>query len=247
MFKKYFWICGLLILIPRDICATPSTHIWAPSTDVQPYKKWHITSDFYFPAERDSQGSRPDTITNLGLTVGILPFEKLQMEVGLDHKTGLGDLDDYPMYFNGKVGIPEDSLSEFFPALALGVYDVGTKHNETNYNIIYGKTAKTFYINGLSLGRFSIGYFYGNPKLLLDKNENRDNNGIFSAWERVLSEITDKLWVCVEYMGTRSSYGTLNFGFSYKFNENTSAIFGYNIYNNRNLADTFTVQIDIDF
>lgn len=61
---------------------------------MQPYKKFHLTSDFYFPSERDAQGNRPNTITNLGLTVGILPFEKLNMEVGFDHKSGTGDLDD---------------------------------------------------------------------------------------------------------------------------------------------------------
>lgn len=61
---------------------TPSTHIWAPSTDVQTYKKWHLTSDFYFPSEKDAAGSRPNTITNLGLTVGVLPFKRLNVVIG---------------------------------------------------------------------------------------------------------------------------------------------------------------------
>lgn len=236
-----------LLFYSSSAFATASTHIWAPSTDIQPYLKWHITSDLYLASEKDSQGNRPDTITNLGLTVGILPFEKLQAECGFDHKTGLGELDDYPMYFNAKVGIPEGSWGDFSPALAMGIYDLGTKHNKTDYNIVYGKIAKTFSVKGFSVGRFSGGYFYGNPKLLLDEDNNRDNKGAFFAWERVMSELSEKLWVCLEYMGTRSSYGTMNLGFSYKFTDTVSALVGYNIYNNRNLVDTITLQLDIDF
>lgn len=229
------------------VYATPTTHIWAPSTDVQPFKKWHITSDFYFPAERDSAGNRPNTVTNLGLTVGVLPFEKVNMEVGFDHKTGYGDLDDYPMYFNAKLGIPEKAFGEHFPALAVGVFDLGTAKDKTNYDVIYGKVAKTLSADKLSLGRISLGYFSGNSKLLLDQNGDKDNHGVFAAWERTMTEISPKLWVCLEYMGTNSSYGTWNVGASWKFSDNVSAILGYDIYNNRNLADTVTMQVDIDF
>jgi hypothetical protein len=123
--------------------ATPTTHIWAPSTDVQPYGVVHMTSDVYVPAEKDATGTRPNTIINLGLTTGILPFDKLNAEVGFDYKAGYGDLDDYPMYFNGKVGTPENTFGDFFPALASGIYDVGTKYNKTDYNIVYGEAAKT--------------------------------------------------------------------------------------------------------
>ena len=81
----FFLVPCLLSLVPYAFC-TASTHIWAPSTDVQGYKKWHLTSDFYVPTESNSSGTRPNTITNLGLTVGVLPFEKLNAEVGFDHK-----------------------------------------------------------------------------------------------------------------------------------------------------------------
>ncbi len=238
----------LFILSVNSPClATPTTHIWAPSTDVQAFGVFHITGDLYLPTERDSAGNRPDTITNEGLTVGILPFEKFNVEAGFDHKTGLGDLDDYPMYFNAKGGIPEDAFGEWFPALAVGAYDIGTKKDRTDFNLIYGKVAKTFKAGGLNLGRFSAGYFNGNDKLLLNEDGEKDNDGFFGAWERTMSEISDKLWVCVEYQGTRSSYGSWNFGGSWKFSDNVSMIIGFDRYNNRNLADTVTIQFDIDF
>ena len=227
--------------------ATATTHIWAPSTDVQPYKKWHLTSDFYLPAESDAAGNRPNTITNFGLTIGVLPFEKLNAEVGFDHKSGYGVLDDYPFYFNTKLGVPEGAYGELFPAVAVGIYDIGTKESKTDYNVFYVKAAKTITLGeGFSLGRISAGYFSGNDKLLLHGTK-KDNDGVLLAWERAMPEISDKLWVCLEYQGSRSSYGTWNAGFSWKFADNTSMIFGYDIYNDRDLADTFTVQVDIDF
>ncbi|MCX5692634.1 MAG: hypothetical protein NTX47_02990, partial [Candidatus Omnitrophica bacterium] len=127
---------------PVSFCyATATTHVWSPSADVQAYKKWHLTSDYYVPTESNSSGVRPNTITNFGLTVGVLPFEKLNAEIGFDYKSGYGDLDDYPWYFNAKLGIPENAYGELFPALAAGIYDLGTKNNKTNSRIVYGKAA----------------------------------------------------------------------------------------------------------
>ena len=227
--------------------ATASTHIWAPSTDVQSYDTGHITADVYIPTQRNGDGSRANTITNTGLTFGLLPFQKFNAEAGFDYKTGYGKLDSYPIYFNGKVGIPEDAFGRYFPAIAGGIYDFGTQADKTTNNIFYAKVAKTLKINNFSLGRYSIGYFWGNDKLLLNQQGEKDANGILAAWERTVPEINDKLWLCVEYQGTKSSYGALNVGFSWKFTPSTSVLLGYQFYNNRELADTATIQVDVDF
>lgn len=241
----FFLVPCLLSLVPYAF-GTASTHIWSPSTDVQAYKKWHLTSDFYVPTENNSDGTRANTITNLGLTVGVLPFEKLNAEVGFDHKSGYGVLDDYPWYFNTKVGIPENAYGKFFPALAIGIYDIGIKNNKTDYNVMYGKAAKTFSMGDMSLGRLSVGYFKGDSKLLVHDGK-KDNDGLLFAWERAMPEISNKLWLCVDYQGTKSSYGAWNAGFSWKFADNVSGLFGYDFYNDRDLADTYTMQVDIDF
>lgn len=246
MFVFIYTMTFVVVVFNGVSYGTGSTHVWAPSTDVQPYKKWHITSDYYIPTENNSDGSRADTITNFGLTVGILPFEKLNAEIGFDHKSGYGGLDDYPFYFNAKLGIPEDAFGGYFPALAIGIYDVGTKENKTGNNIVYGKAAKTISIGDFSLGRFSLGYFRGDEDLLVHGTK-KDNDGLLACWERTMTEISDKLWIAVDYQGSRSSYGSLNPGLAWKFSDNVSAIFGYNIYNDRDLANTYTVQIDIDF
>ncbi len=231
----------------QSVQATPSTHIWAPSTDTQAYGTGHITADVYIPVESNSDGSHVRTITNSGLTFGMLPFKKLNAETGFDYKTGYGELDGYPIYFNAKLAVPEDSYGSYFPAIAFGIYDIGTRTDKTDYDLLYCKVAKTIKLKDFSLGRFSVGYFWGNGKLLLDEDGNRDNHDIFMAWERTMTEINDKLWVCVEYQGTRSSYGAFNLGFSWQFTKSTSVIFGYQFYNNKNLADTATIQVDINY
>ena len=234
MKKGFVLALGAVALLTRIASATPSTHIWAPSTDVQAYGVFHLTHDVYIPVE----GAKTAPITNEGFTVGVIPSEKINMEVGFDLING-ATTDATPLYFNAKMGVPENSLGEGIPALAVGAYAVGTKSDSTDYNVLYAKVGKTVPV----AGRFSIGYFLGNEDLL-GKDE---NSGILLCWERTMSEISDNLWVAVDYQGSESALGALSYGFSWKFAPNTSVILGYDDYNNASLADTYTVQLDIDF
>lgn len=243
--------------------ATPSTHIWAPSTDIQPYKKIHITADSYTPLKSRDPLDAPTYVQQVyGLTFSLLsdkpennllgklwaPLGKVMAETGFDYKKGFGPFyDSYPWYFHFKFGIPEDAYFKNMPAFAIGAYDLGTRANRTNNNLWYFKTAKTIKAGKLNLGRFSAGYFSGNPKLLRDEESLRDNQGPMLAWERTMSEISDKLWLCVDYQATHSSYGAINYGFSWKFTNNISAIVAYDSYLNKNLRDTITFQLDVDF
>jgi hypothetical protein len=253
MSKHFCLSIGLLILAVIALCgtagATATTHIWGPSTDIQPFNLWHITSDFYLPIQKVE--TAPNTkvqlspVTNLGLTVGVLPFEKVQMEIGADHKAGFGSADAYPMYFNAKLGTPEGAWFKHSPALAVGMLDLGMKKDVTDYNVVYGKAAYTLPV----VGRISAGYFTGNKKLLLDSKGEKSNTGLMAAWERTMTEVSDKLWLCVEYMGSKSSYGTLNFGCSWKASDNVVFLAGYDVLNDQDLTyatNTLTFQADID-
>ncbi len=246
-----FWFgFGLLAisLFPDLVSATPSTHVWAPSTDIQADRTFHLTSDLYIPSQSDVSGSKPDTVTNIGLETGLWPIkDKLGIEFGFDHIAGYGQLDSYPLYFNAKIGTPENVLFEGAPALALGGFYFGTKNNKTDQDIYYLKTAKTVSFDDFTLGRFSVGWFWGNQDLLVDESLNSDATGVLLAWERTMSEISDKLWFCVDYQGSESGAGALAPGFAWKFAENVSIIFGYVIPNNDQLAETYTMQVDIDF
>jgi len=63
-----------------------------------------------------------------------------------------------------------------------------------------------------------------------------------------MKEVSDKLWLAVDYQGGQSALGSTNLGFAWAFTEKTSVIFGYDIYNNRNVAgkNSFTIQVDIN-
>lgn len=231
-----------VIMVSGMAFATPSTQIWIPSTDVQAYKKAHFGTDSYIATEGNG------VLTNIGLTVGVLPYQMIQAEVGVDYKD-INGLHVEPLYFNVKVGTPEGSLFKESPAIAVGGYDFGMKTTTdntvgTDYNVMYGLVAKTFG----KAGRISAGYYSGNDKLLLDKNSEKDNSGLLLSWDRTLSELSENLWVAVDYQGANNSYGALSLGFSWKFAPNASVIAGYDIFNESALyKPTATVQVDMDF
>jgi len=237
---------ALTVLASTAAMATPSTQIWIPSTDVQAYKTVHLGVDNY--VRTSSAGGYPN-FYDIGLTAGILPFEKIQAEIGVDYLTGgqagiAGSFneaaDKSPVYFNAKLGTPEESLFKFSPALAVGTYNMGTKLGLTTQNIAYGLAAKTLPV----VGRLSVGVFNGSETVLGAGK----NNGVLASWDRSMSEISDKLWLAVDYQSGKSYMGAFSFGASWAFSKNVSLIVGYDIYNNANAGgkNTITTQLDIN-
>ncbi len=226
---------ALLFAGATSALATPSTQIWIPSTDIQKVGTFHLGIDNYVAAEGEGQAP----LYVLGLTAGVIPSEIIQAEVGVDYMaSGLDPYDDFPIYFNAKVGTPEGALFDGSPALAVGGYNFGTESDLTNQNIVYGLAAKTLPV----VGRFSVGYFTSNEDVIGD-----DNSDILASWDRTLTEISPKLWAAVDYQGGDSALGALSFGLSWAFADNVSVIAGYDIFNNSDLNDTFTTQLDINF
>ncbi len=243
--KKHTLIALMILgLAPLAANATPSTQVWIPSTDIQKYKSVHLNVDNYVAVEKETSGAWKAPLFVIGPTVGVLPYEKVQAEVGFDLiRAGLA-ADASPLYLHAKVGTPEGAAFAGSPAFALGGYNFGTKKDVTDQNIIYGLAAK----NMGKAGRFSAGFFSGNDKVLLDENGGKENTGLLLSWDRTLSEVSDKLWAAVDYQGGDSSLGALSFGLSWAFSPNTSVIFGYDVYNNDKIAgaDTYIVQLDIN-
>ncbi len=225
--------------------ATPSTQIFIPSTDVQKFAKVHLNVDSYVRLQAETSGTRLPPIVMVGPTVGVLPWEKIQAEVGFDLTfQGNQELDKRPLYFHGKVGTPEDSMFKWSPAIAVGIYNVGIKSGLTNQNLAYGLVARTIPF----VGRLSGGYYYGNGDLLVDENGNEANHGVLASWDRTISELSDKLWLAVDYQGGDNLLGSLNAGLAWAFSDNVSAIAGYDHYFNHAVGgeDTLTFQVDIN-
>jgi hypothetical protein len=220
----------LVILIGATARATPSTQIWNPSTDIQPTGKFHLGIDNYYSV-KDNMDHPYASPTYVGLTYGFLNY----FEAGID----LAYPSQYPLYFNLKAGLPEKDM---MPSAAVGIMNVGTKSDVTNYNIFYGVVAKTFG----PIGRITVGGYTGNDQLLLDENGDKANTGMILSWDKA---IIDKIWASVDYASGDSSYGSLSFGASYSFAPNVSVILGYVIYNNDilNPNDQATTQLDINF
>lgn len=245
--------CFLLIIafaFPFIVVATPSTQIWIPSTDIQTGKTAHLGIDNY-TRSRTIDGMKGAGIYDIGLTFGIFSSKLINVEVGMDYLT-MGDevYDKYPVYFNAKVGTPEGALFKNSPAIAVGAYNVGTKKNLTNYNIAYGLIAKTIPV----VGRISGGYYFGNKHILTNEKAEIENKGLLLSWDRTMTEISDKLWMAVDYQGSKSYLGALNFGLSWSFSPNVSIIFAYDVYNNSKVyynskntnVNSFTTQLDIN-
>ncbi|MBI5637812.1 MAG: hypothetical protein HZA03_07580 [Nitrospinae bacterium] len=234
--------------------ATPSTQIWIPSTDIQKYGTVHLGVDTYNTVAKKTGTEGGFSVINYGLTVGVLPpsvSDKLGIEVGLDYRdlTGsAGAVADAPFFYNAKLGLNEGAFGEYSPAFAIGGYDFGGKDDSsmsglnTQSNIVYGLAAKTFE----TLGRFSVGYFSGNDKVLVEVSDpaQKANTGILASWDKSL---TDKWWAAVDYMGGKSSYGALSFGICYYMVPDASFIVGYDIYNDSNIKPTITFQLDVNF
>jgi hypothetical protein len=224
----------ILVIVGFSILqATPSTIIWIPSVDFQAYKSFHLGIDNYAydfkSGKLYSGGAFP---TDLGLTVGILPGSTFQAEIGVDYMTPSIS----PFLLNAKAGIPEGAFADGFPAIAIGGFGFGFLKNVTDYNIVYGIAGKTFPV----IGRIEVGGFSGNKNLL-----GPDNKGFLLSWDRMMPEISENLWLAIDYQSGKSGFGALSYGFAWSFSKNVSVIFARDVFN-ADIPSTFTMQLDIN-
>ncbi|MDK9717526.1 MAG: hypothetical protein OEL57_06395 [Trichlorobacter sp.] len=221
---------ALTLSMSSAAMATFSGQIWIPSTDAKGFGEVNVSIDNYI-----RMSNKPDAGSNYydaGVTVGVLPFEKFKLEVGVDYYTdslndGNSIYSAHPIYFNFKGAIPEDAFFKGMPAFAAGMFGIGTfdrgEAGNTMSNVAYGLVAKTFPV----VGRFSAGGYHGAEKNLGVKT----NTGVLASWDRTMSEISDKLWMSVDYMSGNNSLGALSVGASWAFTPNVSLLVGANFYN----------------
>jgi hypothetical protein len=227
--------------------ATPSGQIWIPSTDAKGFKEVNISIDNYIRFSSSNAGANT---YDVGVTAGVSPFEKLKLEIGVDYMTDNvsgSTMSKHPTVFNFKAAVPEDALFKGMPAFAAGMFGIGTYDHglsgNTMANVSYGLLAKTLPV----VGRLSAGGYHGS-----EKNLGTDNNGLLLSWDRTMSEVSDKLWLGVDYMSGNNYYSALSAGASWTFTPNVSVLVGVNFYNPFQTGvpggkTTFTTQLDINF
>jgi len=237
--------------------AAPSSTYWTPMTlDIQSYGVAHIGVDNYFSVGNktsDEPAINNSFATDVGLTVGVLPFEKLQMEIGVDY---LGPSDS-PVYFNAKIGAPEDVLFKWSPALQVGIFNVGTKSNDagkqngTDQNIVYGVIGKTIPY----LGRLSAGPYIGNSAVLRSGTGDVQDRGFMVAFDRGFFSVKDKegnefnkIVFAADYASGKNAIGGGGFGFYYFFTKDISLLTGPVWFNDTDVNGRWkwTVQLDIN-
>jgi hypothetical protein len=140
-----------LALSAQSAWATPSTLFWTPATTyVQPFLIPHITYDTYF----NDKAAYP---MDFGLTMGVLPFEKVQAEIGIDaflpYNGGFFASPAGPLSVNAKVGLTEGAFGEWFPGISAGIYGVGFTSG-TSFNILHAEIGKTFFFGAITAGGY---------------------------------------------------------------------------------------------
>ena len=261
MIKGFVLTLGAVALLTGTAGATPSTTYWTPAvSDVQPYGVWHLGIDNYFTLGTKA-GETGDLPTDVGITVGVLPYEKILLEVGIDIMEPSTD----PIMFNAKLGTPEGSLFEGSPALNIGIFNVGTDTKDaatdgdgrTDYNIIDLIVGKTLPAN---LGRLHIGVYSGNDKLLVDKNGEKDSTGFMIGYDKgFLSAKDDKgeynKWIfAADYASGMNAIGAGGFGIYHYFTRDIRLLTGPVWFNepvaaigNADIKWVWTTQLDINF
>lgn len=237
-------------LIGHNAWGTPSTTYWTPCTiDIQPYKVGHVTYDNYTTLGKKSPARGGQQFANdLGLTAGILPFEKLQMEVGVDW---LEPTDD-PLFFNAKIGASENALFAGAPALQVGLFNVGTKKGITDQDIAYLTTGRSLPGN---VGRLTLSGYIGNAKVLRSSEGGLQNTGFMAGYDRGFWNIKgvegdyNRLVLAADFASGKNVAGGGGVGLYYYFSKNVDILSGPVWFNDRGLNGDWkwTTQLDINF
>lgn len=248
-------VISALLLSATAARATPSTTFWTPATTyTQPYLVPHITYDTYVAEKGQLQN-------DYGLTVGVLPFEKLQGEVGIDaftpglaSATGQTYLKDN-FYLNAKLTLPENAFSPYQPGLSVGVMNVGFKKDYSDYNHFHATLAKTLPVVGnVAVG----GYYGGNKKLYLSSTGKTERAGVMAAWTSPDVNIKlpglDKIVLLADYASGDNAFGAFGAGVGFYFTPAIDLLTGPVWFNDSKLFEAgfgtgfmWSIQVDVDF
>ena len=255
-------LCALLLLAPMAF-ATPSTTFWTPLTiDIQPFAVAHLGIDNYF---RTKQGDQ--FVTDLTLpTIGVLPFQKVQMEVGADYFVTLR----HPWLFNGKIGTPESSFFKWQPAVEFGAYNVGQDFDDygvfgqglgipaINYNVIYGVVGKSI----PHIGRLSAGpYFAINKDALVSQavffgsnSAAVDDLGYMLSFDHAMLPKKDekgevlynRMVLAADYQSGNNALGAVGGGVYWYFTPNVSLLVGPTVFNDSTINGRWKISTQLD-
>ena len=239
-------------LVPTMAFATPSTTYWAPSTaNCQGKYLPHITYDTYYGKGIPPPGAgAPAYPIDTGLTMGVLPWDKFQAEVGYDVLLPSSD----PIFFflNAKVCTPESSLFKGSPGISFGVYNVGFKKDVTDYNAVHLMFQKAIPGNGY----VAAGLYHGMSDVLFTNSDGKVVKtgamiGFFSPDIPIGWTGLQKLNFTADVQTGKNVLGGGGFGLYLYFNQYVDLLIGPVFYFDSKLQPggakhLWTTQLDID-
>ncbi len=235
----------LLLLAPRTGSATPTGTYWTPmSPDIQGYGVLHIGVDNYTSVFREAKDGAGDFPTDMGLTLGVLPAEKIHLEVGVD----LLEPSDDPLYFNARLAVPEGALFAGSPVIQAGVFNVGTESDVTDQNTLYGSLSHAL----PSVGRLSVGGYVGNDAILVNADGEKENSGFLLSFDRGflpnLGGEFSRVVVGADYASGKNALGGGGLGINYYFTKDVSILTGPVWFNEEAINGKWkwTVQLDVN-
>lgn len=240
-------LCAMFLTWTAPAGATPSSTAWTPMTlDIQPHGMLHIGVDNYFTVGRDLADGGGAFPTDAGLTLGILPFSKFQMEVGVDY---LGPA-DHPWLFNAKAGAPEGALFAHAPAVEAGIFNVGTEKGVTDQNIFYGVLG----ISVPKVARISAGPYVGNGAVLRDAAGKEEKSGVMVGADRGFAPRKDAdgeynaFVLAGDYASGDNALGGGMAGLYYYFHRDVSLLVGPVWFNEEAINGKWkwSIQLDIN-
>jgi hypothetical protein len=236
----------LVLSLAGHAGATPSTTYWAPSTaSIQPFGVLHGTYDTYFGAS--------EYPVDVGLTLGVLPLDKVQLEVGFDLFFPTADADGkalaFPIQLNAKIGTPEDALFKGSPGIGVGIYGLGFEKDVNNYDVLYGVIGKTFPV----VGTLAVGGYYGLTKsLFLDKDMKEARAGLLASWtsQPIKLPVIDHILLCADVQTGNNVAGAGGGGIYIYFTPAIDILTGPVFFFEKEKAGgeswLWTVQLDVD-
>lgn len=242
------WLtAAILSLLPLRAAATPSTVFWTPcSTDIQEWRTVHLTYDTYFTLGRKSPASGGAAFpVDLGLTLGILPSEKIRAEAGFDWL----EPSDFPLVFNAKAGFPEGALFKGAPALEAGIFNVGTGRGSTGVNAVDLVTGKSL---PRGLGRIHLGIYTGSKALLAGSSGRTENTGFMAAFDIPLlpspspGEAFHQLVLAADWMSGRNALGGGGFGVGWYLSKDVSVLTGPAWFNDPGINGDWLYSFQLD-
>lgn len=240
-----------LAVLPSAARATPSTVFWTPATSyVQPFLVPHLTYDTYFA----EAGAYP---VFTGLTIGVLPFEKLQAEVGFDlqfpgFSGSPGFQGSESLLLNAKLGVPDGAFASWQPGISAGIMAAGVR-TRTRANMLHAEASKSH-----AFGTFGLGGYYGlEDDLWVDETGDEDRVGVLAAyatpdWNVNLPGLT-KVNAFADLQTGENSFGAWGVGAGFYFTPAIALLTGPVFFLNEDLQPggasmmwSFQVDVDID-